>query len=176
MTDGDWLGTWGYPLLLAILSPTSAIIATIITNYYASKRSQKELKARVYESLLAERRESLSRISETMTDCYYALNEINNLRALRRPNQREYDGVREKLSLFEDSIRKSVWLDEELSKSLAEARGIAMRFLEAAYTQSYLKSGEWEAFMTTYSNVKNRLKEALGVPKVEEYLRVLYKY
>lgn len=44
----------------------------------------------------------------------------------------EYNEVREKLSLFEDAVRKSVWLDIELSNALTDFRGISMRFLEAA--------------------------------------------
>jgi hypothetical protein len=135
-----------------------------------------ELEARVYESLLSERRESLSRINETMTQCHFALDEINNLRALRPPSQDEYDRVREKLSLFEDAMRKSVWLDDGLLKALTEIRGLSMRFLEAAYKGDYLKGDEWAAFMRTYSNAKRVLKEALGVPKVEEYLKALYGY
>lgn len=47
-------------------------------------------------------------------------------------NQEEYNEVREKLSLFEDAVRKSVWLDIELSNALTDFRGISMRFLEAA--------------------------------------------
>jgi len=133
------------------------------------------LKARTYESLLSERRESLSRINEAMTQCHFALNEINNLRALRKPNEKEYDSARAKLDSFQDEVTKSVWLTEELWKTLAEVRGISMRFLEAAYKGEYIKADEWNAFFKIYTSAKGALKRALGVPQVEEYLRNLHK-
>ncbi len=110
-----------------------------------------------------------------MTQCHFALNEINNLRRLRKPNQEEYHGAGAKLDLFKDEVTKSVWLTKELSETLAEVRGISMRFLEAAYKEEYIKADEWDAFMKTYAIAKGALKRALGVPRVEEYLSSLHK-
>ena len=103
------------------------------------------------------------------------MNDINNLRALRKPNEEEYDSARAKLGSFQDEVTRSVWLTEELSRTLAEVRGISMRFLEAPYRGDYIKADEWDAFMQTYVIAKGALKQALGVPRVEEYLRNLQK-
>jgi uncharacterized membrane protein YccC len=181
----DWL----YPILLAIVGPVSALIATYLTNRSADRRHRKdlesaerkskmELMSTTYESLLLERRESLKQINETMTRCHFTLNQYaNSPPQTAKEFEEKIMGIVDK---FRDDIARSVWVDKELSTSLTSCLG-SFRLFEMRISGSVgeqhvsgLEVENWTWFFDSYAKAKEDLRQALGVPKVESYLKALY--
>lgn len=87
----------------------------------------------------------------------------------------EFKEVSAQVTLFRNEIVKCVWLDENLSDVLRTLFGDHHAVLEYVRKGEYAKADAWEGLGTHYKKAKAALKEALGIPAANDYLKRLQK-
>jgi len=170
LSNGDWLTAF-----LAALSPTSAIVAVIVTNHYAEKRFQKELRSRIYEPQVSERRKSLLAIYEMMTRCQFDVIDVKRRGFVSDASPEDVKKLAEEEDAFRDEIVKCPWLDEKLREALGDVLDSFRKLTESGYTQERFKATGAEGLGVNCEKARAALKEALGIPAVEDYIRTLQR-
>jgi uncharacterized membrane-anchored protein YhcB (DUF1043 family) len=192
----DWL----YPILLAIVGAIVGLVSSLVVAYFtnrsadqrqqkalesAERRSKMELRARTYESLLSDRRNSLLEINHTMTRYYYILLPYSNTHFRKPPEtpeerNREFkqkiEGISEK---FREDVARSVWVDKELIDNLWSVLGCFQEVereigrLVREGGVSRLTPEDGNHFIHTFWKAKEHLQRVLGVQRVESYFNEL---